>query len=363
VSGRVDRLVEGLGARDLAAMLVTADANLRYLTGYSGDNAIALLAAGTRRLITDGRYATSARQEVSGAEVVIGERDLVAAVGEAIASLGPGARVGVEADDLTLARFDRLRSVAGEAELVPVRGVAEDLRVVKDAEEVELIAAAAGVADRALERVIGAGVVGRREAEVAMSLVAAMIDEGAEGASFDPIVASGPRGALPHAVPSREPIPPDTLLTVDLGARRAGYCSDMTRTFATGTPPAELLAAYAACARSQRRALAEVRPGITGADLDAVARDSLVADGLGDRFVHGLGHGVGVQIHERPGIRRTGEEALRPGMVITVEPGVYLEGVGGVRIEDLVLVTEQGSRVLSGFPHGDGDEPLTAGPG
>lgn len=360
VAERAARLVAGLGERRLDAMLVTAVPSLRYLTGYTGDNAVALLAESGGCLVTDGRYATSARSEVEGVEVVIGERDLMEAVGGALARLPSGARVGIEAENVTIARLERIEAVASGTTLVPVQGVVEDLRVVKDADEIERIAAAAGAADRALARVLGEGVVGRPEAEVAMAIVAAMIAEGADGASFDPIVASGPRGALPHAVPGRDPIPSDTLLTIDLGARLDGYCSDMTRTFSTGRPPRELLDAYAACARAQRRALGSVRPGVSGEELDAIARESLVAEGLGKRFVHGLGHGVGIQVHERPGLRRTGAERLRAGMVVTVEPGVYLEGVGGVRIEDLAVVSEDGARVLSGFSHGVGDEPPLA---
>lgn len=362
-ASRAASLVAALEGRGVDAMLVTSDPNLAYLTGYSGDNGIAVLGPRGARLVTDGRYATSARDEVHDAEVVIGERDLRAAIGAAIADLAPGGRVGVESEHVTLARFERLRAVAGDATLVPVADLVEDLRVVKDDDEVGRIQRAADVADRALNRVLAGGVVGRREADVAMDVVATMIDEGAEGASFDPIVASGSRGALPHAVPSRERIPADTLVTFDLGARVDGYCSDMTRTFSTGTPPDALLAAYAACARAHRLALEAVRPGVSGADLDAIARGVLDAEGLGEHFVHGLGHGVGVQIHERPGIRRTGMEVLRPGMVITVEPGVYLEGLGGVRIEDLVLVTADGHRVMSGFPHGAGDEPPTTARG
>lgn len=359
---RADRVLAGLAAREVDAMLLTADHSLRWVGGYTGDNGIALLGPSVRTLITDGRYATSARAEVSGLDVVIGERDLMDSVAEALAGLPEGTRVGVEADEVTLARFARLEAIAGPVRLVPVRGVVEDLRVTKDEDEVGRIAEAAAIADRALARVLADGVVGRREVEVASALVSAMVDEGAEGPSFDPIVAAGPNGALPHAIPTREPIPADTLLTIDMGARYRGYCSDMTRTFATGTPPAELLEAYGATMRAQRLACQAVRPGITGRELDEVARASLAGEGLGERFVHGLGHGVGLQIHERPGIRRTAEETLVAGMVITIEPGVYLEGVGGVRIEDLVLVTEDGGRVLNAFPHGEGDAPPQAAP-
>ena len=228
-------------------------------------------------------------------------------------------------------------------------GVVEDLRVRKEPEEIARMREAAAVADRALEAVAADGLAGREERAVAWAIEGVMRDAGAERASFDVIVAAGPNGAMPHHVPDRNPIPTGTLVVVDLGAVVDGYCSDCTRTFATGPLPDELARAYAVCRQAQAEALAAVRPGITGRELDAVARERIAAEGLGEAFGHGLGHGVGLAIHERPWVRPEGAEALEAGMMLTVEPGIYLEGLGGVRIEDLVAVTEDGPEVLGGF--------------
>jgi Xaa-Pro aminopeptidase len=204
--------------------------------------------------------------------------------------------------------------------------------------------------DEALADVLAAGLVGHSEREIAFALQTRLFLIGAEGPSFEIIVAAGPNGAKPHAVPGARIIAAGELVVIDLGAIADGYCSDMTRTVPTGPLPAELARAYQVCAEAQAAALAAVRPGIGCAALDAVARDVITAAGLGEAFGHGLGHGVGLEIHEAPRVSREGTETLRPGMVVTIEPGIYLEGLGGVRIEDLVVVTDDGARVLSHSP-------------
>jgi Xaa-Pro aminopeptidase len=226
----------------------------------------------------------------------------------------------------------------------------EGLRLVKDPGEIALMRRAAAVADEALAHVLAQGIVGRTERQVAFALYGAMLDRGAEDLSFPTIVAAGPRGARPHAVPGAEPIPTDTLVVIDMGAIVEGYCSDMTRTVATGPLPADLERIYTVCLDAQEAALAAARPGITGADLDAVARDHITAAGFGDHFGHGLGHGVGLEIHEGPGVRPTSTDELRAGMAITIEPGIYIDGTGGVRIEDLVILTDGGCDIISGAP-------------
>ncbi len=346
---RQGRLIDALEADGLEALVVSDLANVRYLTGYVGTNAAALIARDRRLLITDGRYAAAARATVQGADVRIGERDLLGDLGEALRELGPQAAAGFEADTMSVARHRRLEERAGRA-LQPTEGLVAALRAVKDADEVELIREAAGIADRALARILAGPLVGRTEREVAFHLHAALRDEGAEDPSFPIIVASGPRGAHPHALPAAEPIPEDTLVVIDLGAAHRGYCSDMTRTVATGDPPPELERAYAVCLDAQESALAAVRAGAAAVEVDAVARKAIAADGFGDAFPHGLGHGVGLAVHERPGLRPTSTDMLAAGMVVTVEPGIYLEGIGGVRIEDLVLVTDDGPEILSGAP-------------
>jgi Xaa-Pro aminopeptidase len=233
---------------------------------------------------------------------------------------------------------------------VATTGLVEDLRVIKDAAEVDAMRRAAAVVDRALETVLAAGIVGRPEREVAFALHGAMLAEGAEEPSFATIVASGPRGARPHHVPGPDPVPRDTLVVIDLGAVVDGYCSDMTRTVATGELPPRLREIHDVCLAAQVAAMEAARPGMSAGDLDAVARTRIAEAGYGPSFGHGLGHGVGLAIHERPGVRPEGREALRAGMAITIEPGIYLEGEGGVRIEDLVVLGEDGNDVLSTSP-------------
>jgi Xaa-Pro aminopeptidase len=350
IEGRQERLLARLGELGLDAMMVTDLTNVRYATGYVGSNGVAVFAAGGPRLLfTDSRYVVRARAQTRGVEVVQAARDLFERVAAALAEAAPGGRVGIEADNVTLARHARLVDALPGLELVPVSGVVEDLRVRKEPEEIARMREAAAVADRALEDIVAGGLAGRRERDVAWSIEGVMREAGAERASFDVIVAAGPNGAMPHHVPDGTPIPAGALVVVDLGAVVDGYCSDCTRTFATGPLPEELERAYAVCREAQAEALAAVRPGIAARDLDAVARRRIAAAGLGDAFGHGLGHGVGLAIHERPWVRPEGAETLAAGMMVTVEPGIYLEGLGGVRIEDLVAVTDDGADVLGGF--------------
>jgi Xaa-Pro aminopeptidase len=349
-TARQDALLALLADRDLGALIVTEADNVRYLTGYVGSNGIALVGAGGRLLLTDSRYAVSARDQVRGATVQVGTRDLLADVASAVPEIAGGGRVGVEAEDLTLARHGRLTDLLGGVGTEPISGLVEGLRAIKDAGEVAIMRRAALVADRALERVLEGGIVGRTEREVALRLYEAMVDEGASEPSFPTIVASGPRGARPHHVPGADPIPPDTLVVIDMGAIVDGYCSDMTRTVATGALPPRLEEIHRVCLEAQQAALEASRAGMAASDLDAVARAIIAGAGYGEHFGHGLGHGVGLAIHERPGVRPEGTEVLRPGMAITIEPGIYLEGEGGVRIEDLVVLGEEGREVLSTSP-------------
>ncbi len=346
-AGRQQRLVAALEAKGIGVMLVTEPSNVRYLTGYVGSNGIALVGAVGKALFTDSRYAVSARAQVQDAEVVIGSRDLLADVAARAAELAGGGSVGIEADTVTLTRHGRLVELLGATPMEQTRGIVEELREIKDPGEVETMRRAALAVDRALETVLAGGIVGRTEAEVAFALHGAMLAEGAEGPSFATIVASGPRGARPHHVPGQDPIPPDTLVVIDLGAVVDGYCSDMTRTVATGDLTPRLSEIYEVCLRAQVAALEAAAPGMEVRDLDAVARAHIADAGYGEHFGHGLGHGVGLAIHERPGVRPEGAGTLRAGMAITIEPGIYIEGEGGVRIEDLVVLGDDATDVLS----------------
>lgn len=346
IAARQARIDDLLGEHGLDGFLVTDLVNVRYLCGFTGSNGVLLAMPGRRVLLTDSRYTVAARGQVHDTEVVIAGRDLM----DRLAEVVPAGRVGIEAEHVSVARRDRLADRLDGVDLVPTSGLVEGLRVVKDAGEIELIREATRIADAALRRLVDEGFAGRTEAEVAWALHGWMRDGGATGASFDIIVAAGAHGALPHAVPRGERIPTDTLVVVDMGARYAGYASDCTRTLATGTLPAALEEAYAVCLEAQRAALAACRPGVHTGDLDRLARGIIADAGLGENFGHGLGHGVGLDIHERPWLRQEGGEVLQTGMVVTIEPGIYLEGVGGVRIEDLAIVTDDGCEVLTGVP-------------
>ncbi|HVL95461.1 MAG TPA: aminopeptidase P family protein [Solirubrobacteraceae bacterium] len=347
MSSRADRVAARLADAGVDCLLVASAVNLRYLTGFTGSNGLCVLGPGVRRFATDFRYVERARREVAGFDHERAPRDFLAV----LAGGWPDrpVRLGFEDQHVSVRTHARLRELLPErVELVAAGGLVERERAVKDAGELEAIAAAAALADDALREVLGGGVAGRTERQVAAAIDAALRRRGAEP-SFEPIVAAGPNGSAPHAAPADVPIPRDTLVTIDWGARLDGYCSDCTRTFATGEVPDEMRAIYDLVERAQAAALDAVRPGPSGREVDAVARHMIGAAGHAEHFGHGLGHGVGLEVHEAPRLATTADDALEPGNVVTVEPGVYVPGLGGVRIEDLVAVAPGGRRVLSGL--------------
>jgi Xaa-Pro aminopeptidase len=344
MSGRIERLRAELDALGAASFLVTQSVNALYLTGFESSNAA--LAVGRDRVVlaTDGRYLEAAGA-VEGAEVVQADRDLLSWLGERLGELAE-APVAFEADHVTVAGHASLS--AGGAQLLPTTGVVAGLRAVKDEDELAAIRRAARVTDDAYARLSQETLVGRTEAEVAWWLERTLRDEGADALAFPAIVASGPNAALPHHHPGSRRIGPGETVVVDAGAQVGGYCSDCTRTFATGPLPDELQRAYALCRSAQENALAAVRAGAAASELDAIARTQIEESGLAP-VLHGLGHGVGLEVHEQPVLRPTSTDTLAAGNVVTIEPGVYLAGSGGVRIEDLVVVGASGPEVLSGF--------------
>jgi Xaa-Pro aminopeptidase len=340
---RIERVrgeLERLGA---ASFLVTDPVNVGYLTGLQSSNAVVVVGRERAVVATGGRYVTAARA-LEGVEAELSERDVAGWLGANLATLAE-APVAFEADHLTVAA---LASIAvSEVELVPTTAVVKELRAVKEPAELETIRRAARIANDVFERLSGERFVGRTEAELAWWFVRTLHEEGADGVSFEPIVASGPNAALPHHRPGDRVVGEGETVIVDAGARVAGYRSDCTRTFATGPLPEDLQRAYATCRAAEEAALAGIGPGADARGLDALAREELVEGGY--EVMHGLGHGVGLEIHELPVLRDTSEGALTAGNVVTIEPGVYLPGVGGVRIEDLVIVTDQGREVLTPF--------------
>ena len=346
---RADRLAELAAERELDALLVVDPVNLRWLTGFTGTNGLALVGEDLRVFLTDFRYVEQAEEEVHPAfDRRRGERDLLADARQALPERRP-LRLGFDDANTSVRTHARLRELLGdEVELVTAGGVIEDLRAVKDADELALVRTAARIADDALRELLGAGLAGRTERAAARALEDAMRDRDAEP-SFPTIVAAGPHGALPHAEPRDVEIPAGALVVIDFGARYQGYCSDCTRTVATGAIDGEARAVYDLVLRAQRSALQAVRPGPEGKEVDAVARDLIAEAGHGDEFGHGLGHGVGLEVHEGPTLSKKGDKHLAAGNVVTVEPGVYLPGRFGVRIEDLAIVTDDGADVLSSF--------------
>ena len=321
--------------------LVTAPANVRYLTGFDSSNAALLVEPDRVRLYSDFRYA-EAGKNVEGVEFIATKRNLFASLADELSD-----RVGFEADAVTYAAYQALD--AGGLELVPRRGVVEELRAVKDEAELDLIRRAGEITSEAFERLSQEPFVGRTEKQVAWRLESLYHELGADGPAFPAIVAAGANGATPHAHTSDRPIPDGTTVVIDSAAAFGGYVSDCTRTFATGALPEELVRAYELTKQAQQAGLDAIRPGVGGREADAAARDIIAGAGYGEQFGHGLGHGLGMLVHEAPRLSQESDDVLEVGNVVTVEPGIYLPGLGGIRIEDLVIVREDGPEILTTF--------------
>ncbi len=332
------------------AALLTHLPDIRYLSGFTGSSALLATAKGKLAFFTDGRYTAQAREQVAGARVVV---DTHVPLRNALAWLtahGAG-KIAIESEHLTLAQAMQMRSLLktlkGRARLQPTMGTVSALRTVKDAGELTQIRKAIALASGCFEAVLRALVPGRSEISAAAALEFACRSQGAEGMSFDTIVAAGERSALPHGVASAHPIPRRGFAILDYGVILGGYCSDMTRTVCLGKPSTRQRDAYAAVLEAQEAAKAAIRPGTTAGAIDAAARKVLARARLARYFTHSTGHGVGLEIHEPPRLGKKQNEVLQPGMVITVEPGVYLPREFGVRIEDMVLVTPNGHETLT----------------
>jgi Xaa-Pro aminopeptidase len=354
---RAQQLCELLEGREIDLLLVTNLVNVRYLCGFAGTNGLCLVGPERRTFVTDFRYVERAKSEVSGYETLQGRQDLLGDVGELLRQEvedrdARPLRVGFEDATMPVATHAKLsKLVHDRVELVAASGVVEKLRAVKDDEELDAIRRATAIADELYRWLIEShGLAGKTEKAVAIALEQRARELGAEGVSFPPIVAAADNGALPHAEPRDVEIPRDTLVVVDLGCRVDGYCSDCTRTLATGTLPDEAREVYELVEKAQAAAVEAVRSGAECTAVDAAAREPIEQAGRGDLFQHGTGHGVGLEVHERPRLAPSAEGSLVSRNVVTVEPGVYLPGAFGVRIEDLVVVRDDGCEVLTGIP-------------
>lgn len=344
---RLKAIRQQLAVRGLNALLVTAQENRTYLTGYTGDAGVAVVTETESLLLTDFRYTEQAAAEAPLFTVIETGADELASLAEVLKARKVS-RTGFEAGVVTVAAMDEWEAkLGGVTTLVPTQGLVEELRRIKDERELALLRKAAELADAGFEFVTGLTQAGAVERDLALELDFFLRRQGAKGPGFDFIVASGPRGSLPHGAASARVINQGELVTFDFGCFYQGYTSDLTRTVAVGEPPAQLREIYEIVREAQEAGVAAVRPGRPGVEVDQEVRGLIAKAGYGDRFGHGLGHGVGRQIHEAPRLSRTSKDVLAPGMVVTVEPGIYLPGVGGVRIEDMVVVTEHGCERLT----------------
>jgi Xaa-Pro aminopeptidase len=354
----LNRLIDAIGRADLEGLLVTDEVNVRYLSGFTGDSSYLLVQPELVTVISDGRYETQLNQECPELVHSIRPPDqtLMARVAQEIGPLGDS-RLGFESDVVSVDMFNQMRKSCEHISWVETSGLVEELRAIKDEHEIVLIRQAIEVAERAFQSVIPKLRPDWTEIEIAHELEAAMRVLGAEGVSFSSIIGADAAGALPHYRPTAVRLGNSATLLMDFGAKFQGYASDITRTLASPRASDRFRRAYDAVLEAQLTAIHALGPGVATREVDQVARNVLGRHGLAEAFRHGLGHGIGLRIHEAPRLSALSQEVLQPGMVVTVEPGVYFAGEFGIRIEDDVLITESGQEILSRLPKGLEDFP------
>ncbi len=345
---KLAKLREALKENGLDALLVTNPYNRRYMTGFTGSAGVAVVSAEDAVFITDFRYTEQAAKQVQGFRIVKHEKTIIEEVANQVKEMKIKT-LGFEKDNVSFGTYE-LYNDKVDAELKAVSGIVEKLRMVKTADEIEILQQAAKIADDAFAHICTFIKPGVTELEVSNELEMFMRKQGATSSSFDTIVASGERGALPHGVASDKVIQSGELVTLDFGALYNGYISDITRTVAVGEPSEQLKEIYEVTLAAQVLALEKIKPGMTGIEADAIARDYIKSNGYGDAFGHSTGHGIGLEVHEGPALSFRSETVLVPNMTVTVEPGIYLPGIGGVRIEDDILITEDGNVRLTHSP-------------
>ena len=349
---RLAALADGLTAAHVDGLLITSLPNIRYLTGFSGSSALLFVSQREVVFITDFRYQTQVAEEVGSiARVTIESQSLWTGLWQQLSQISNIEVIGFESGHLLHRDFQRLLEAGARWQWRPTVDLVETLRERKDGDELALIEAANGIAIRALETTLPQLRVGMTELQVAGVLEKSLRDEGSEGFPFESIVASGPRSALPHARSTDRTIEAGDFLLLDFGAETKGYCADVTRTFVMGRAAPEQRAVYDVVRAANETASNRVRAGMSGRDADAIARDYIEQRGYGDLFGHSLGHGLGLEVHEAPRLARTAEGALAEGAVVTIEPGIYRPGWGGVRIEDDVFLGPNGPKILTSFTH------------
>ena len=342
---KLRKLRQSFAEHNIEAILLTSEYNRRYMTGFTGTAGVAIITQEQAVFITDFRYTQQAQKELVGFEIVQHSKPIMEEVGAQLEKLNIKS-VGFEKDHMSYAMFE-IYQKAIKADLIPVSGLVEKIRLIKTEQEIKILKAAANIADAAFEHIITYIKPGKTELEVSNELEFFMRKQGASSSSFDIIVASGLRSALPHGVATDKIIETGDFVTLDFGALYNGYVSDLTRTVSVGEPSNELKEIYQIVLDAQLKSLAEIKPGMSGIEADAVARDYIKAKGFGDAFGHSLGHGIGLEVHEGPGLSFRSETILEEGMVITIEPGIYVPEIGGVRIEDDTIVTSSGNEKLT----------------
>lgn len=353
---RVARLRRLLRQLDLPALLISNPVNVTYLTGFTGEDSFLLITATDAVLVSDARFTTQLSEECPQLDVAL--RGATGTTLDLVARLAKKLKVprlGVEASSLTLQVFDQLSVRLSRAEVVPVDRLVERLRVIKDASEIKAVRRAVRMAEQAMRSVLSRLTADRSEKQTAADIEYEIRRFGGAGCSFPSIVAVGSRGALPHAPPTSRQIGESDFVLIDWGANESRYCSDLTRIFVTGKISPKLRRVYGVVLKAQCRAIESIRPGVRLGKVDAAARSVIVKAGYGKKFTHALGHGIGLDVHETPRIAADQSETLQAGMIVTIEPGIYLPGWGGIRIEDDILVTRDGHEVLSTFPKELGD--------
>lgn len=342
---KLQKLRKEMEQQQIEALLITSQYNLRYITEFTGTAGLALVTPHKAYFITDFRYTEQAGEQVKEFDVVQAKTNLVEEAAELVKNLAVKS-LAFEKDYVTYAAFLDYEAKI-EAELQPVSGLIEKIRMIKTPEEVNILKAAARIADDAFEHICKFIKVGQTELEISNELEFFMRKRGATSSSFDTIVASGLRSALPHGVATEKKIESGDFITLDYGALYNGYISDITRTVAVGEPSDKLKEIYQVVLDAQVLGVEKIGPGMTGIEADAVARDYIKSKGYGEAFGHSTGHGIGLEVHEAPGLSFKSQTVLEPGMAVTVEPGIYLPGIGGVRIEDDILITESGNERLT----------------
>ena len=347
MKNRLKRLQGTLSKENLDFLLVTVLPHVRYLSGYSGSNGMILLSPKSSVFLTDFRYKEQAKQQVRNMKAVTVERDLFSGLSDLAVLKGKRIKLGFETNHLSCQVYRRLKSLLPDCLLVPTEGIVEALTIRKDKGEIDKIRKAVQITDRAFSEILGFIKPGVKELEVAAELEYRMKKHGSSAPSFETIVASGKRGALPHGIASAKRIKKGEFVTMDFGAIFDGYTADMTRTVMVGKAGKKQKQVYDLVLKAQRRAISRARAKMRACDLDRTARDLIDRAGYGKYFGHGLGHGIGLVVHDNPAVNPANQVQLEPGMVITIEPGVYLPNWGGVRIEDDILITPRGSQTLT----------------